>query len=109
MSTIPPSATSLASATLATLLLAPLVLAQRDLTTFPACMTDSDCLAVSEETAADYKCFQYMCFPWNSTELQGSLTPCTKPSQCGAVGQGASCFRHSNRRSVFSGFCVTKQ
>ena len=31
----------------------------RDMDNFPACITDSDC---KEEDG--YKCFQYMCFPW---------------------------------------------
>ena len=31
----------------------------RDMAAFPACITDTDC---REEEG--FKCFQYMCFPW---------------------------------------------
>ena len=45
----------------------------RDIKAFPACVTDSDCAAVTGlgGEVADFKCFQSMCFPWANKELQG--------------------------------------
>ena len=45
----------------------------RDIKAFPACVTDSDCAAVTGlgGEVADFKCFQSMCFPWANRELQG--------------------------------------
>ena len=48
--------------------------ATRDIKAFPACVTDSDCAGVTGlggGEAADFKCFQSMCFPWANRELQG--------------------------------------
>ena len=44
----------------------------RDIKAFPACVTDSDCAAVTGlgGEVADFKCFQSMCFPWANKELQ---------------------------------------
>ena len=46
--------------------------ATRDIKSFPACITDSDCAGVTGlgGEVADFKCFQSMCFPWANKELQ---------------------------------------
>ena len=44
--------------------------ATRDINSFPACITDSDCTGLGGEVA-DFKCFQSMCFPWANKDLQG--------------------------------------
>ena len=84
---------------------------QRDIAAFPACLTDSDCDTVSKEKGADYKCFQSMCYPWDRPDLAPSFRSCTKRSQCRGMegGQDGDCFRHSDRRAVFSGLCLTKR
>ena len=48
-------------------------MATRDIKAFPACITDSDCAGVTGlgGELADFKCFQSMCFPWATKELQG--------------------------------------
>ena len=37
----------------------------RDPAMFPACVTDEDCHSTGNE---DFKCFQYMCYPWARTD-----------------------------------------
>ena len=89
-------------------------LGTRDLSVFPPCLTDSDCSPVSEARAADYKCFQYMCFPW--AKAGGSWRSCVRDSECGGLaekeggdgGQG-DCYRHPDRRNVFAGICLDKR
>jgi hypothetical protein len=104
------------------LLAGPALATRRHLAAFPACLTDSDCGAVSRTKGADYKCFQSMCFPWDRTDLTDGFQSCTKRSQCQAEamkttlgqgqghvqgqGQGWDCFRHSDRRKVFQGVCL---
>merc|ERR1711962_323257 len=84
----------------------------RDLTKFPACVTDQDCKAED-----GYKCFQYMCYPWNrsSREHKGAFRSCSKSSDCNALepeeggdGKNADCYRHQDRRNVFTGLCFPK-
>ena len=56
-------------------------LPKRDIKSFPACITDSDCASVtgSEGEVADFKCFQSMCFPWADKRLQrGQVRACSK-------------------------------
>jgi hypothetical protein len=85
----------------------------RDPAVLPACVTDSDCLAVSAARGQDYKCFQYMCFPWRRPELAGGFRPCKRRSDCGALGAAeggdggaGDCYRHNDRRNVIRGICV---
>jgi len=82
----------------------------RDMDSFPACITDSDC---KEEDG--YKCFQYMCFPWESAELMAPYRSCKRRSDCaglraaeGGDGGQADCYRHQDRRNVFAGICLPK-
>eukprot|EP00092_Neocalanus_flemingeri_P097371 GFUD01124097.1.p1 GENE.GFUD01124097.1~~GFUD01124097.1.p1 ORF type:complete len:339 (+),score=66.81 GFUD01124097.1:45-1019(+) len=84
-----------------------------DVTKFPVCVTDDDCKDMSEQTDADYRCFQYRCFPWNDQELQGKFRSCKKRSDCvqlgvveGGDGDDGECFRHRDRRSVLLGICL---
>ena len=91
------SATSITSATAATI-------ATRNLTTFPACVTDIDCESVSLELSADFKCFQFMCFPWNNPDLQSPYKTCQKNSDCNSLEM--ECFRHQDRRNVLHGICL---
>ena len=51
----------------------------RNLSQFPVCVTDTDCEAVSESEARDYKCFQYMCYPWAARgESKGPFRTCKR-------------------------------
>ena len=43
----------------------------RNITAFPACVSDSDC-------QNDFKCFQYMCYPWNQKKQQGPFRSCKR-------------------------------
>ena len=54
----------------------------RDIAEFGVCVTDEDCAVVTRERGADYRCFQYMCYPWGS-----------------GVGGGQAVFRSCKRRS----------
>jgi len=80
--------------------------ATRNLTTFPACVTDIDCESVSVDRSADFKCFQFMCFPWNSPDLQWPYKTCQKNSDCNSTEM--ECFRHQDRRNVLHGICLDK-
>ena len=52
--------------------------ATRDINSFPACITDSDCTGLGGEVA-DFKCFQSMCFPWANKDLQGGQVEHNSP------------------------------
>ena len=47
----------------------------RNITIFPACIADDDCHKYfSADKVQEYKCFQYMCYPWKQVEhFQHSL------------------------------------
>ena len=69
----------------------------RDISKFPACMNDNDCELLKE---ADYKCFQYMCYPWNTTAIVRPFRSCRRRSDClnlreeeGGDGEDGDCFR----------------
>ena len=79
----------------------------RNLTNFPACVTDIDCESVSIERSADFKCFQFMCFPWNQPDLQAPYTSCQRKSDCNSSGE-TECLRHQDRRNVLRGICLDK-
>jgi len=79
----------------------------RNMTNFPACVTDIDCESVSIERSADFKCFQFMCFPWNHPELQPPYTSCQKNSDCNSSPE-TECLRHQDRRNVLRGICLDK-
>ena len=55
--------------------------ATRDINSFPACITDSDCTDVAGlgGEVADFKCFQSMCFPWANKDLQGGQVEHNSP------------------------------
>ena len=36
----------------------------RNITVFPPCVSDQDCTELSSTHKEDYRCFQYMCYPW---------------------------------------------
>ena len=87
-----------------------------DLARFPACVTDPDCAAVSGRQAADYKCFQYMCFPWADQSLGRPYRACKRRSDCegllgeeGGDGGPGECYRHRDRRRVHGGICLTRR
>ena len=81
----------------------------RDPKVFPVCVTDEDCEKMTSLHGFDYKCFQYMCYPWN---MQGDKAPfrsCKRRSDCvgltkqeGGNGEDGECFRHQDRRNVFT-------
>lgn len=80
----------------------------RNITTFPACISDTDC-------QPDFKCFQYMCFPWSSHRIHSPFRSCKRRSDCqllgeeeGGDGGDGDCYRHQDRRNVFSGICLAR-
>ena len=85
----------------------------RDLEDYPVCVTDEDCLDISTETEKDYRCFQYMCYPWNDSEMGGVFRKCQAKDDCkemgeeeGGDGGDGDCFRHPDRKQVLSGICL---
>ena len=103
----------------------------RDLDRYPACVVDQDCEVVTEQRKEEYKCFQYMCYPWNSDKHRGAFRTCKKRSDCAGllprVGGGeegiggedgdeeggnsgdvvdGECYRHPDRRTVHTGICL---
>lgn len=78
----------------------------RDLETFPVCLTDSDCSDISSRESEDFRCFQYMCFPWKSKAFDLPFNRCQRRSEC---LETEDCYRHQDRRKVFSGICLSKE
>ena len=76
----------------------------RNLTAFPACVADIDCEAISIERSEHFKCFQFMCFPWNNEKLQSPYKSCQKKSDCNSSEM--DCLRHQDRRNVLRGICL---
>ena len=83
----------------------------RNISSYPVCVTDDDCADISQASRSDYRCFQYMCYPWESTE--GLFRPCKRRSDCsdlpaeeGGDGEDGDCYRHHDRRNVVSGICL---
>ena len=71
----------------------------RNITDFPVCVTDDDCEQVSAEAGMNYRCFQYMCYPWS----KGSSTfrSCKRRSDCQGLeeeeagnGEDGDCYRY---------------
>merc|ERR1719420_2187860 len=79
---------------------------RRDLAKFPACIEDDDCEKVSEQQEADFKCFQYMCFPWDNQTLANGFQSCRKSKDCQT--EENTCFRHWDRKHVHRGVCLHK-
>ena len=93
-----------------------LVLGDDTLAKFPVCVTDDDCTDLSEQGDADYRCFQYRCFPWDDQELQGEFRSCKTRKECldlgeeeGGDGDDGECFRHQDRRKIEMGICVMQR
>ena len=87
--------------------------ADQEISKFPVCVVDADCDNISWQNSADYRCFQYRCFPWKDLELQGEFRSCKKNEDCsrlmvveGGDGGDGLCLRHPDRRNVFMGMCV---
>jgi hypothetical protein len=85
----------------------------QEISQFPVCVVDADCDNISWLNSADYRCFQYRCFPWKDPGLQGEFRSCSKNDECSALmvaegGDGCDglCLRHPDRRNVFMGICV---
>ena len=79
----------------------------RNITSFPACISDSDCID------SESKCFQYMCYPWSQKEKKGPFRSCKRRSECrfleqseGGDGSHGDCYRHQDRRNVWEGICL---
>jgi hypothetical protein len=86
----------------------------RDIVKFPVCVTDDDCDNISDKKHQSYKCFQYMCYPWKSKSLGQPFRTCKRRSDCKALslaeggdGGNGDCYRHQDRRTVFSGICLS--
>ena len=85
----------------------------RDILEFPVCVTDDDCEKISAETDENFRCFQYMCYPWSRGEGGGPFRSCKRRSDCrdlnqeeGGDGSDGDCYRHHDRRNVFAGICL---
>ena len=85
----------------------------RDILEFPVCVTDEDCEEISMDSGSDYRCFQYMCYPWGRGVEGGPFRSCKKRSDChglveeeGGDGMDGDCYRHHDRRNVFAGICL---
>ena len=49
----------------------------RNITIFPACIADDDCHKYfSADKVQEYKCFQYMCYPWKQVEHFAFVNVC---------------------------------
>ena len=61
----------------------------RDIAEFGVCVTDEDCAVVTKERGADYRCFQYMCYPWGSGVGGGQAVfrSCKRRSDCQELGE----------------------
>ena len=86
----------------------------RNTTVFPPCVNDADCQETSDSRGEDYRCFQYMCYPWRRRDT--GFRPCRKTSDClelakeeGGTGEDGGCWRHSDRRNVHMGLCLDKR
>ena len=86
----------------------------RNTTVFPACVNDADCGPVSSSRGEEYRCFQYMCYPWRRRDT--GFRPCRRSSDCvrlereeGGTGEDGTCWRHSDRRNVHIGLCLDKR
>merc|ERR1711892_1258859 len=55
----------------------------RDSQLIPPCMDDGDCEKISKEKETDFRCFQYMCFPWNNSSMHNGFFTCRKDKDCG--------------------------
>merc|ERR1719322_1026201 len=79
----------------------------RDPTKYPVCISDSDCVSISEKENDSYACFQYMCYPYTGKDKKHPLRLCKKSSDCtklsskeGGDGADGECVRHHNRRQA---------
>ena len=82
-------------------------IADDELSVFPVCTTDADCRNISQQASADYRCFQYRCFPWNNLQLQRNFRSCRNNPDCSSLGLGENgdgqdglCFRHLTLKQV---------
>ena len=85
----------------------------RDIAEFPVCVTDDDCEEITKEEGTDYRCFQYMCYPWGHDVMDRKFRSCKRRSDCqslledeGGDGEDGDCYRHHDRRNVFAGICL---
>ena len=57
-----------------------------------------------------------MCYPWNREGEGAPFRSCKRRSDCGSLskeeggsGEDGECFRHQDRRNVFTGICLDKR
>lgn len=86
---------------------------RRNISQYPVCINDEDCLIISDTEEDQFLCFQYMCFPWRREEISPFM-PCRRGSDCRVLqtaegGQEWDCWRHSDRRNVHTGICLEKR
>jgi len=77
----------------------------RNTSLYPVCTGDEDC-------DGDKKCFQYMCYPWQTST---GFRWCSKPGDCSALmeeeggdGNDGGCFRHHDTVNINFGICLPK-
>lgn len=85
----------------------------RNITKFPVCINDEDCGKISSQKGEDYRCFQYMCYPWNNSREERPFRSCQKNRDClnlpeanGGDGNNGKCYRHFDRRKIQKGICL---
>ena len=85
----------------------------RNISLYPPCVNDDDCLIISDQMEEQYLCFQYMCYPWKQRETD--FRKCRRSSECQnlTIEEGGSqdfvdgrCYRHPDRRNVYLGICL---
>ena len=85
----------------------------RNLADYPVCLIDTDCQGIAELKGQDYRCFQYMCYPWEHGEEEGDFRKCQVKDDCKGMGEGemedGDCFRHPERKKVLSGICLRQR
>ena len=83
----------------------------RDLNKYPVCIVDKDCSEISKQNGKDYRCFQYMCFPWQDIEEEDGFRKCQGREDCKGLNgeEDGDCLRHREIKLVDSGMCLSKR
>jgi len=81
----------------------------RNLDDYPVCLIDEDCHEVGDKKGKEYRCFQYMCYPWQEEEEEDFMK-CQVKEDCKGMrtGEDGDCFRHHDRKKVLSGICLSQ-
>lgn len=105
----------------------------RNLKLYPVCVSDKDCEIVSKTFREDYRCFQYMCYPWRWPwkAAERPFRKCHGDKDCTKIAtngpgmmakdvkyniqkmneafEDGYCFLHPDRGNVPDGICLPKR